>query len=188
MCALIGAISPGACMTDNRRWSDTALGMDRRIERRDILNGITVAIGAIGAGLGGARSALAQVGGGLLGSVLPPPADKTWPQDRLGYNPPLLTGLRGSHPGSFEAAHALRDGSFWDSHTEITDTGERYDLIVVGGGISGLSAAHFYRAARPTSQILILDNHDDFGGHAKRNEFHLDGKLHLMNGGTLEID
>ena len=72
---------------------------------------------------------------------------------------------------------------------QAADTGETYDLVVVGGGISGLSAAHFYRAqaGRPV-KILVLDNHDDFGGHAKRNEFHLDGKLHLMNGGTLEID
>jgi spermidine dehydrogenase len=65
---------------------------------------------------------------------------------------------------------------------------ERYDLVVVGGGISGLSAAHFYRAERPDAKLLILDNHDDFGGHAKRNEFQLGGKLHLLNGGTLEID
>ena len=59
---------------------------------------------------------------------------------------------------------------------------------MVGAGISGLAAAHFYRSARPDANILILDNHDDFGGHAKRNEFHLGGKLHLLNGGTLEID
>ena len=74
------------------------------------------------------------------------------------------------------------------AHTGLTGTGEHYDLVIVGGGISGLSAAHFYRASRPDARILILDNHDDFGGHAKRNEFHLDGKLHLLNGGTLEID
>ena len=97
--------------------------------------------------------------------------------------------MRGSHPGSFENAHALRDGDFWTAATRRSRTpARRYDLVVVGGGISGLSAAHFYRAARPDARILILDNHDDFGGHAKRNEFHLDGKLHLMNGGTLEID
>lgn len=88
------------------------------------------------------------------------------------------------HPGSFEDAHALRDGQSWPP---ATDTGEEYDLIVVGGGISRLSAAHFYRAAVPGARILILDNHDDFGGHAKRNEFNLDGHLHLLNGGTLEI-
>src|SRR5208337_4032650 len=93
--------------------------------------------------------------------------------------------MRGSHPGSFEDAHALRDGQTWPA---ATDTGEEYDLIVVGGGISGLAAAHFYRARARKSRILILDNHDDFGGHAKRNEFNLDGHLNLMNGGTLLID
>ena len=80
--------------------------------------------------------------------------------------------MRGSHPGSFEAAHSLRDGNFWDHAGKPVDTGETYDLVIVGGGISGLSAAHFFRkAAGPKARILILDNHDDFGGHAKRNEF-----------------
>ncbi len=60
--------------------------------------------------------------------------------------------------------------------------------VIVGGGISGLSAAHFYLEARPNARILVLDNHDDFGGHAKRNEFELDGRMQLLNGGTLEID
>jgi spermidine dehydrogenase len=93
--------------------------------------------------------------------------------------------MRGSHPGSFEAAHALRDGQ---PAPAPTDTGEQYDLIVVGAGISGLAAAHFYRMHARSSRILILDNHDDFGGHAKRNEFDLGNRLNLMNGGTLEID
>jgi spermidine dehydrogenase len=160
-------------MTKRRGPSDRALGMDRPIDRRDFLNGVAVAIGAIGAaGLGGIAEA----------------ADSPWPQDQPRYDPPVLTGLRGSHAGSFENAHELRDGDFWSQHQTLQDTGERYDLVIVGGGISGLSAAHFYRAARPNARILVLDNHDDFGGHAKRNEFHLDGKLHLMNGGTLEID
>ncbi len=101
-----------------------------------------------------------------------------------GYDPPpCLTGMRGSHPGSFENAHALRDGDFWTGRSGFEETGETYDLVVVGGGISGLSAAWFWRAARPGARILILDNHDDFGGHAKRNEYHLDGKTHLLNGG-----
>jgi cation diffusion facilitator CzcD-associated flavoprotein CzcO len=78
--------------------------------------------------------------------------------------------MRGSHPGSFEVAHALRDGTFPKAGTKPTETGERYDLILVGGGISGLAADHFYRAKRGAdTRILILDNHDDFGGHAKRN-------------------
>ncbi len=144
---------------------DRALGMDRPITRRDFLNGL--AQGAAAAALPG----LATADGAA--------------QDAAGYYPPRLTGMRGSHPGSFEAAHALRDGAAFPT---VTPT-EEYDLIVVGGGISGLAAAHFYReAAGNRSRILILDNHDDFGGHAKRNEFTLGGRLQLMNGGTLEID
>lgn len=158
-------------MTRRRSPGDSALGMDRPIARRDFLNGLAIGVGVLG-GLG-AGPALAQ-------------SAATWPQDAAGYYPPTLTGLRGSHPGSFETAHALRDGALSPGAPE--DTGERYDLVVVGGGISGLAAAWFWRKARPDAKILILDNHDDFGGHAKRNEFHLDGKLHLMNGGTLEID
>src|SRR5205823_4977169 len=58
-----------------------------------------------------------------------------------------------------------------------------------GGGISGLAAAHFFRArAGRAARILILDNHDDFGGHAKRNEFHIAGRMLIMNGGTAGID
>lgn len=145
---------------------DDALGMDRPIDRRDFLDGVALAIG--GAMLSGSASVPA------------------WPQDRPGYYPPSLTGLRGSHAGSFEAAHALRDGTLHP--LGASDTGERYDLVVVGGGISGLAAAWFWRAKHPAARILILDNHDDFGGHAKRNEYRLGGKLHLMNGGTLMID
>src|SRR5271156_1197013 len=144
------------------------------ITRRDFLNGMPIAVGAAG-GLfpGFAAAALAGT-----------PA----PQDQPGYCPPALTGLRGSHPGAYEAAHRLRDGDFWSQAGNVTATGESYDLVVVGGGISGLAAALFYRARRQDARILILDNHDDFGGHAKRNEFALDGRLELMNGGTLLID
>ena len=156
------------------------LGMDQPITRRDFLNGI--AIGAAAAASGPLAAASADpAGAGPAAAPLPPAA-----QDAFGYYPPLLTGLRGNHPGSFEDAHALRDGK---PTPTVTDTGEEYDLIVVGGGLSGLAAAHFYRTqGKAHSRILILDNHDDFGGHAKRNEFDLDGHLNLLNGGTLEID
>jgi spermidine dehydrogenase len=151
------------------RSRDRFLGMDQPITRRDFLNGMAI-------------GATAAASGPLFAATLPDSAA----QDASGYYPPLLTGLRGSHPGSFEDAHALRDGRTWPA---ATDTGEEYDLIIVGGGISGLAAAHFYRAkTQGKSRILILDNHDDFGGHAKRNEFNLDGHLNLLNGGTLEID
>jgi len=160
-------------MTSNR---DRELGMFRNITRRDFLNGV-----AIGAGTAAA--------GGLLSSLVwADAAEKTAPQDRPGYYPPALTGLRGSHVGSFEAAHNLRDGNFWKSVGKPVDTGEAYDLIIVGGGISGLAAAYFWRAQRPDARILILDNHDDFGGHAKRNEFSPRRKLLLANGRTWAIE
>jgi spermidine dehydrogenase len=96
--------------------------------------------------------------------------------------PPALTGMRGQHAGSFEVGHDLRDGkSFAFGSLPIE---ERYDLVVVGGGISGLAAAWFYRRARPAARVLVLDNHDDFGGHAKRNEFRLDGRLIIGYAGS----
>ncbi len=101
--------------------------------------------------------------------------------------PPALTGLRGSHAGAFEAAHALAFSSARE-FGPVVGVPEHYDLIVIGGGISGLSAAYFYRAqVKRDARILILDNHDDFGGHAKRNEFSVDGKLCLSYGGTQSI-
>ncbi len=144
----------------------------RSVTRRDVLQG----------------AAISLVGAGLAPELVQAAEAERAAQDRLGYYPPLLTGLRGSHPGSFEAAHALRDGDFWANTGVLHETGETYDLVVVGGGISGLSAAWFWRQAHPDARILILENHDDFGGHAKRNEFHLDGGMQLMNGGTLSIE
>jgi spermidine dehydrogenase len=96
--------------------------------------------------------------------------------------------MRGSHPGSFEVAHQLRDARAWDLGAAI-DSNESYDLVVVGGGISGLSAAHFFlKRMGGNARVLVLDNHDDFGGHAKRNEFEYNGRLMALNGGTLNIE
>jgi len=101
--------------------------------------------------------------------------------------PPLLTGLRGSHPGSFEVAHALaREGR--RDFGPVAGTDEVYDLVVVGGGVSGLAAAYFYRQQQPRANILVLDNHDDFGGHAKRNEFLVDGKHIIGYGGSQTME
>lgn len=99
-----------------------------------------------------------------------------------GRYPPALTGMRGHHDGSFEAAHRLRDGDIPKYDTLAIE--ERYDLVVVGAGISGLSATWFYRKRNPQARILILDNHDDFGGHAKRNEFTINRRLLLSYGGS----
>jgi spermidine dehydrogenase len=111
------------------------------------------------------------------------------PERAADYYPPALTGLRGSHEGSYAAAHALRDGGFFAGAGPVEDTGESYDLVVVGGGISGLAAAWFFRQARGASaRVLVLDNHDDFGGHARRNEFRHEGWLLFANGGTQSIE
>src|SRR5438552_4221441 len=143
--------------------------MHRKITRRDFINGVAVTAGA------------AMMPWHLLA------ADD--PEKSPACYPPALAGMRGSHPGSFEAAHALRDGTFWDTAGKPEDTGESYDLIVIGGGISGLSAAHFYRKETGgKARILILDNHDDFGGHAKRNEFRVNNAFRLGFGGTLSIE
>jgi spermidine dehydrogenase len=161
---------------DGSRSRDRELGMHRNITRRDFLNGM-----AIGAG--------GMLASPWLGSLLAAQASAPSAQDRPGYYPPTLNGMRGSHPGSFEVAHALRDGTFWEKAGKPVDTGENYDLVVVGGGISGLAAAYFYRKQAGASvRILILDNHDDFGGHAKRNEFHQAGRMLLTNGGTVSIE
>ena len=162
-------------MTRDRSRSprDKEIGMDLAISRRDFVQGVAI-------GSAGILAAAALPGCTQATPALPPGA-----QDLPGYYPPRLTGLRGSHAGSFEAAHALRDGAPQPAPTELD---ERYDLVVVGAGISGLSAAHFYCERHPAARVLVLDNHDDLGGHAKRNEFDLGGQLGLMNGGTMMID
>jgi spermidine dehydrogenase len=146
--------------------NDRRLGMNRAISRRDFIGGVGIAIGA---------------------SLLPGCSRSDEPgADMVGqYYPPAQTGMRGSHAGSFEVAHGAVKGQLWDAK----ETGEHYDLVVVGAGISGLSAAYIYRRdINPNARILILDNHDDFGGHAKRNEFELDGKTLIGFGGTMFID
>jgi spermidine dehydrogenase len=106
-----------------------------------------------------------------------------------GYYPPTRAGMRGSHPGSFELAHLMRDGKRWDNPADSEDTGEMYDLVVVGGGISGLAAAYFFQKENgPDARILIVDNHDDFGGHAKRNEYHYKDRMFIDLGGTAYIE
>lgn len=153
-----------------REWSDGELGLDLPIARRDFLGGVAVTAAA----LGSSPAALAQ------GMAAPAPVTADYP--------PRLTGLRGQYPGLFEAAHEARDGAFGGA-VGAEDSGEHYDLVIVGGGISGLSAAHFYRQALGDDRkILILDNHDDFGGHAKRNEFQYEGRTILAYGGTMSVE
>jgi spermidine dehydrogenase len=152
--------------------NDKDLGMRCGITRRDFLNGVAVTASA---------------------AILPPHLLAALqhdldPEKSPSYYPPALTGLRGSHVGAFEVAHSVRDGDFWEKAGNPIETGETFDLIVVGGGISGLSAAHFFRKSSPKARILILENHDDFGGHAKRNEFTAGDQKLLGYGGTFAIE
>src|SRR5262245_23092467 len=146
--------------------SDRELGLDRPISRRDFVHDV---------GLAG------------LGLALPWPSFATSPAGDAPYYPPTLTGLRGSHAGAFEVAHALaREGRHFDDPRLLDET---WDLVVVGGGISGLASAYYYRKLHGAdARILILDNHDDFGGHAKRNEFHQGGPMRLAWGGTVNME
>jgi spermidine dehydrogenase len=146
-------------------FTDKELGLNRAISRRDFLNGATLAIGAAALNGGGASAEIVK------------------------KDPPALTGMRGNHKGSYEIMHSVRDGEYFTGLEEEISTDENYDLIVVGAGISGLAAAYLYRQqAGPKVRILLLDNHDDFGGHAKRNEFTAsNGKLLLGYGGSQSL-
>jgi len=153
--------------------------MGREITRRDFLNGVAVGVGGT------------LVGGGIGTETLLAAAalDEFAPEKAPDYYPPARMGMRGNHDGTFTFAHRLRDGESADSFGEPINTGESYDLVVVGGGISGLAAAYFFRqSAGKNARILILDNHDDFGGHAKRNEFRAGGRMLLSYGGTQSIE
>jgi spermidine dehydrogenase len=130
-----------------------------RITRRDFLDGVALAIAA-----------------GLA------PVDALAAAGTAPY-PPALTGLRGSHDGAFEVIHGLaREGVKYDID-RLADE-EEYDLVVVGAGLAGLTAAWLYRERHAGARILILDNHDDFGGHARRNEFTASGRMLLSYGGS----
>jgi len=155
-----------------KKFTDKELGMHRKILRRDFLSGASIA---------------------MTGAILCPSLVKAMQnfnenkpdQSDPSYYPPDKMKMRGSHDGSFETAHNLRDGKVFLANP----IQEEYDLVIVGAGISGLSAAWFYRqSAGADAKILILDNHDDFGGHAKRNEYNLDGRNIIVNGGTLNIE
>src|SRR6266403_4398825 len=164
-------------MSDEKTKKD--LGMGREITRRDFLNGVAVGVGGT------------LVGGGIGTDTLLAAAalDEFAPEKAADYYPPARMGIRGNHDGTFRLAHRLRDGEGADSFGEPVDSGEKYDLVVVGGGISGLAAAYFFRkSAEKNARILILDNHDDFGGHAKRNEFRAGGRTLLSYVGTQSIE
>jgi len=152
------------------------LGMDRKIPRRDFLNGVAVGVaGLLGSGFRVPGSGFLVPGSDLLAQA---PAEY----------PPARTGLRGNYPDAVSAFGPMGQGAYRQFPALDDDTRETYDLVIVGAGISGLAAAHFWRRALGSNQkILILDNHDDFGGHAKRNEFTYQGRTFVGYGGTQSI-
>lgn len=152
------------------------------ITRRDFINGSAVAIAGVSTGVLTACQKLQNNPTAKLNS--------TTVAINSDY-PPALDKLRGSHQGSFDVAHEITwKGKQFDVANEKS-VGD-YDLVVVGAGISGLASAYWYQQQFPDSKILLIDNHDDFGGHAKRNEFHanVDGKdiFRISYGGTESID
>jgi spermidine dehydrogenase len=136
--------------------------MSEGVTRREFIDGVACAVVAGGA-LG--RSARAAAAGAY---------------------PPARTGFGGSGAADYQVAHGVRDGRRYELAGH--PVAESYDLVVVGAGLGGLAAAHFMRQARPGTRILIIDNHDEFGGHARRNEFNVNGRFMLGYGGSESLE
>lgn len=152
------------------KYKNLGPGMDRSISRRDVLHGF------------GAAAASSFVPSIAL-------ADEILAAEVAGrpYYPPAMMGMRGNHDGSFDIPHQLaREGKRDWGPVEVPNA-DLYDLVVVGAGLSGLAAAHFYLKENPEARILILDNHDDFGGHARRNEFDIGGHNQIGYGGSQSL-
>jgi spermidine dehydrogenase len=158
--------------------NDRELGMHASITRRDFLDGVAAtALGALAV----------ETIAGCAPHETPQQTAISGEQTSASY-PPSTTGLWGQDNSSYAVMHKIRDGSFWSHQTAPRATGEHYDLVVVGAGLSGLACAYFYRQARPHARILVLDTRRDFGGHAGRNEFHVNGRLLLSNAGTQSME
>lgn len=153
------------------KYKDSELGMGRPITRRDILHGL------------GAAAASSFVPGIEF-------ADAVMAAEAAGvpYYPPALMGIRGDHAGSFGVAHELALAGKRDWGPVEKPDSDAYDLVVVGAGLSGLAAAHLYLKENPRARVLLLDNHDDFGGHAKRNEFTVGDRTLIGFGGSQSLE
>lgn len=142
---------------------DRALGMNRRIARRDFLNGVAY----------GAAALAAQ-------------ASLPWGRAAAATNAaPIQSSLLGQSEASNAVMHAIRDGTY--TPPKAAPTGEIYDLVVVGAGISGLAAAHEFRRLQPKARILLIDPLADVGGHAQRNTFKVGGRTVIGYGGSQSL-
>jgi spermidine dehydrogenase len=162
-------------MTDEPRKQshDSALGMDHDISRRDFMNATLLASG--GALLSGLtpHQLLAQMG------------KDNW----TGYGG--VGDYADSHGNTFEvmtAGHQIRDHVFADPPHQAEDTGEVLDLVIVGGGLSGLASVLYFQQKAPQANCLVLENHPIFGGEAKRNEFMVDGHRLMAPQGSDHFD
>jgi spermidine dehydrogenase len=153
---------------------DGDLGLDAEITRRDFIDGVARIVGT---------AVAASAAGPAVASLSAGAADVS-PRTAGTDYPPLRQGMRGFNPEAMTAGHAVRDGKAPGTGTA---TGETYDLVVVGAGMAGLSAAYFYRKQVPNAKILILEACDDLGGHARRVEFNVGGRQLISNGGTVGL-
>ena len=147
---------------------DKALGMERAITRRDFLGSTLLASGA----------ALLE---GLTPAELLAQEDEFTGYGGVGE----YRTSNGNTWAVLQAGHKIRDGVYERMPKDVVDTGESYDCVIVGGGISGIAAALFLRRqAGPSGKCLVLDNHPIFGGEAKQNEFLVDGKRLIAHQGS----
>ena len=149
---------------------DKELGLDSTITRRDFVYGSSLLVG------------VALTGCGKNNGVTPSPqSDFAFDVGDGWYGPGGIGDYANSHgntPELIETAHQIRAGRFNNETAQAIDSGEEYDLVIVGGGFSGLSAAYHFNRLNPSGRVLVLDNHPIFGGEAKRNDFDVNG-VHL---------
>jgi spermidine dehydrogenase len=163
---------------------DRSLGMDAEITRRDFLGSTLLASGASLLPGWSPADFLAERGGERGETIPAHPRDQT--DDWTGFGG--VGDYRSSNGNTWDvmqSGHKMRDGAFDPLPSGTIDTGETYDCVVIGGGISGLAAALFFlRQAGPSMTCLILENHPIFGGEAKQNEFEIDGKRIIGHQGS----